>query len=67
MDTDKNAEYRANAQECARISAYTTNAEDKKRWLNLSAAWLRMVLRLERSPDEPDAAKDMAERSTAQK
>lgn len=49
---DKNAEYRAHAQECARLSDETIISDDKRAWLSLSNSWLRMIPVADRTPAE---------------
>lgn len=49
---DKNAEYRAHAQECARLSDDTTISDDKRAWLSLSNSWLQMIPLADRTQAE---------------
>jgi hypothetical protein len=40
---DKFEEFRANAEECQRMADGTKNPGDKRRWLQMAQAWLRMI------------------------
>jgi hypothetical protein len=42
-DAYKNDEYRANAAECERMARFTRNESEKRTWLDMAEAWLRMI------------------------
>jgi hypothetical protein len=45
-------EYRAYAAECQRLADRTQNDDDKRTWLRLAEAWLRMIRRNKQASNE---------------